>query len=63
MHNRPHYNAPNPSAVPSVAAAPFWSHGVAAARAIQLVFQGEISCRSERIDSTQNMGWVVQSRD
>ena len=54
---------PNPTAVASAAAAPFRSHGVAAARAIQHILLGEISCRSQRIDSTRSRGWVVQSRD
>ena len=54
---------PNPAAVASAAAAPFRSHGVAAARAITRILLGEISWGSQRIDSTQNRGWVVQSRD
>ena len=56
-------SVPNPTAVASAAAAPFRSHGVAAARAIQHILLGEISCRSQRIDSTRSRGWVVQSRD
>ena len=48
--------------VASAAAASFRSHGVAAARAIQLITLGEISCCSQRIDSTQSsaikrLGW------
>ena len=54
---------PNPTAVASASAAPFRSHGVAAARAIQHTLLGEISCRSQRIDSTRSRGWVVQLRD
>ena len=63
IQSLPNYNAPNTTAVASAAAAPFRSHGVAAARAIQHILLGEISCRSQRIDSTRSRGWVVQSRD
>ena len=63
IQNLPKYTAPNTIAVASPAAAPFRYQGVAAARAIQHILLGEISCRSQRIDSTQNRGWVVQLRD
>ena len=64
IQHHPNYNAPNTAtAVAFGAAAPFRLNGVAAARAIQHVLLGEISCRSKRIHSTQNMGWIVQSRD
>ena len=58
-----HVTAPNPTAVASAAAPPFRSHGVAAARVIQHILLGQISCRSQWIDSTRSRGWVVQSRD
>ena len=49
--------------LPPLGLPPSGLYGVAAARVIQHILLAKISCRSQRIDSTQNREWVVQSRD